>query len=117
MEGVTSMFDRWHEIVAPTSPGPIDAIEVRYLEHRPGVDRTVQLRVTVGVERHLVAVASSATRPEPDVTWYPEDPGLPGLASGWRAIADDLGLPVDAPPPLAWVPGRRLVVGVGDRIV
>lgn len=114
-----SVFERWGELVGRTPWGPADDVDVRYLEHQPGRSRTVQLRAMVGGAPVLAAVVTTVddVGRSDVVLWYPDDPALPGLAAGWAAVAAVLDLPTPAPSPMAWVPGRRLVVGTGDRVV
>lgn len=96
--------------------GDRDDIEVRYLEHDPGVRRTLLVRVTESGRTRHAAVFDVAGR-STELSWYPDDPRLPGLADGWESAAARWDLPSVPPDPLAWVPGRRMVIAAGDRVV
>jgi hypothetical protein len=95
------------------------AVRLRYVEHEPG-ERAVAM---VAVDGRLAAVSVGATATVGDgvqVAWYPDDPGLPGLRSGWAPLLDALGVELGdqvEPERLTWVPHRRLVVSVGDVVV
>ena len=92
-------------------------VRLRYVEHEPG-ERAM---VMAAVGDRLVAASIGCTAPAGDgvrVSWYPDDPGLPGLREGWGVLLGRLGVELGdeaQPECLAWVPHRRLVVAVGVR--
>jgi hypothetical protein len=80
-------------------PGHRFAAHVDAFVHAPGA--------AVGVRREAV-VHGSTSPDEPDgVRWLPDDPYLPLLSVGWARTA----------PRLAYRPGHRVVLEVGDRVV
>ncbi len=94
---------------------PPDAVRLRYLEYRPGRELRVHVEAISGGRRVDAMVVHDGSGVA--VHRYPDDPGLPLLADPDR-VAQLLGLPAGGSPRrLAWVPGRRAVLRVGDVVV
>jgi hypothetical protein len=96
----------------------VESVRLRYVEYDPGV----RALVTVAAADRLAAVSIGCVAPVadgPQIAWYPDDPGLPGLRDGWAPLLDSFGIERgdEAPERLAWVPHRRLAVAIGGVVV
>lgn len=97
---------------------PRAAARLRYVEHEPGRSMVV----VVATDDQLAAVSIgriAAAADGPQVVRYPDDPGLPAAALGWHEAGRRLGIELDPArcERLAWVPHRRLVLGLGATVV
>lgn len=90
--------------------------EVRYLELSPGRWLMAQWRAERGDGPEHVVLTTGL--PGPEVSWFPDDPGLPLLAGGLDAAATALGVAIEGPPALlAWVPRQRATLRAGDVVL
>ncbi len=106
------------ELARRAGAANIASLRLRYLEHEVGRSLLTHFEAVVdGDRRDLVASIGRLRRPDqtPDditLAWFPDDLGLPLLREGFSSLG------VSGPTQrLAWVPQRRAVFAVGDRVV
>lgn len=78
-----------------------------------------QVVVSLGrmAERRDARKGHGAGDPAVQVSWFPDDPGLPLLGGGLEAVARRLQLPAEGEPELlAWMPQQRATLRFGDVV-